>query len=416
MLSAILSSEGNENVTDDQTITTRSRTRAFRWTAVGVGLGAVALGTAGCGPSLTMVSAPWGESQAVIQSTLFGEKDVTFDESPVISVENGRITDVSVTSADGKKVDGEPIDGGAGWKIDTSDLDFGTKYLVTANAVDLRGKETTTSDSFKTFVPENELTVATNLTDGDTYGVGMPIIVTFSQPVKDRAAIEEKLLVTVDDAPVEGSWHWDSDTQVTYRPKTYWPADSKVELDAEIKGVNAGNQTYAMTNKLEDFKTGPRMILIQDSEKHQMVVKKDGKTIRTIPTSSGRPGYDTRSGTKVIMSKEPYVVMDAASLGVSKDDPNYYRLEVYNAMRITWSGEYIHSAPWSMGSQGYANVSHGCINVSPDNAAWLMDTVHVGDVVEVKNTPVSHDGNDANGWTQWNVPYTEWEKGSALPG
>lgn len=387
-----------------------------RVAVLGVGAGVVALAVTACGPTLTLVSAPWAESQAVIQSALFGEKNVTFDKAPVISVENGRITTVQVSSADGKKVGGEPIDGGSAWKIDTSDLDFGTKYTVTANAVDLRGKETSASDSFRTFVPENELTVTTNLTDGETYGVGMPIIMTFNQAVTNRAAVEEKLGVTVDGLPVEGSWHWDSDTSVTYRPKEYWPANSEVELDAEIKGVNAGNQIYALTNKDEDFKTGAAMIMVQDSARHQMVVKKNGKTIRTIPTSSGQPGHDTRSGTKVIMTKEPYVVMDAATLGVSKDDPDYYRLEVYNALRITWSGEYIHSAPWSVGSQGYYNVSHGCINVSPDNAAWLMDNAHVGDVVTVKNTPVSHDGNDGNGWTQWNVSYSEWEKGSALNG
>ncbi len=384
--------------------------------AVGAGVGALALGVSGCGPTLTMVSAPWAESQAVIESALFGEKNVTFDQAPIISVENGRITTVAVTSNDGKKVGGEPINGGAGWKIDTSDLDFGTKYTVTANAVDLHGKETSASDSFKTFVPENELVATTNLTSGETYGVGMPIVMTFNQAVEDRAAIEEKLLITADGAPIEGSWHWDSDTQVSYRPKEYWPAGSEVVLDAEIKGVNAGNQVYAMGNKTEKFDIGPSVVLTQDSTRHQMTVKKNGKVVRTIPTSSGRPGYDTRSGTKVVMSKEPYVVMDAASLGVAEDDPDYYRLEVYNAMRITWSGEYIHSAPWSVGSQGYYNVSHGCINVSPDNASWLMNTLNVGDVITVKNSGASHDGNDGNGWTQWNESWSEWQKGSALKG
>ena len=122
-----------------------------------------------------MVSAHGSESQAVIQSTLFGGKNVTFDKSPVISVENGRITTVAVSGPNGKPVGGEPINGGTAWKIDTTDLDFGTKYTVTANAVDLRGKETNTTDSFRTFVPEKELTATTNLTDGATYGVGMPI-------------------------------------------------------------------------------------------------------------------------------------------------------------------------------------------------------------------------------------------------
>ena len=395
-------------------VSTLSRKRPLA--LLGIGAGVVALTVTGCGPNLSLVSAPWSESQAVIQSSLFGEKNVTFDEAPLISVENGRITTVSVTGPDGEQIDGEPVDGGSAWKIDTSDLDFGTKYVVTANAVDLRGKETSASDSFRTFVPENELEVSTNLTDGETYGVGMPIIMTFNQPIKDRAAIEKHLLVNVDGAPIEGSWHWDSDTQVSYRPKEYWPADSKVELDAEIKGVNAGDQVYAMQNATEDFKIGDSMILTQDSVKHQMTVTRNGKKVLTMPTSTGQPGHETRSGTKVIMTKEPYVVMDAATLGVSEDDPDYYRLDVYNAMRVTWSGEYIHSAPWSVGSQGYSNVSHGCINVSPDNAAWLMKNANIGDVVVIKNTGAEHDGNDGNGWTQWNESWSDWKAGSALKG
>jgi len=143
-----------------------------------------------------------------------------------------------------------------------------------------------------------------------------------------------------------------------------------------------------------------------------MVVQKNGKTIATMPTSTGKPGHETRSGTKVIMSKEQHVVMDAATLGVSKDDPDYYRLDVYWAMRVTWSGEYIHSAPWSVGSQGYANVSHGCINVGPSNAVWLYNFAKVGDPVIVKNTGVSQDLG--NGWTVWEESWKDWKAGSAL--
>lgn len=374
---------------------------------------ALAVGIAGCGPTLNMVTAPWSESQAIIESTLFGKKNVTFDETPIITVAEGRMTAVRVTGPEGERIGGRPVSGGTGWEIDTSELDFGTKYKVRATAVDMRGNETSTRESFKTFIPERELVASTNLQDGATYGVGMPIIMTFNEPVSNKAEIEERLEVVTDsDRPVVGAWNWEGDSQVTYRPKTYWPANTKVSLNADIKGVNAGNDAYALANKREKFKIGDEVIMIQDSLSHQMVVKKNGKTVRTMPTSTGKPGHETRSGTKVIMSKEQHVVMDAATLGVSKDDPDYYRLDVYWAMRVTWSGEYIHSAPWSVGSQGYANVSHGCINVGPSNAVWLFNYAKIGDVLTVKNTGVSQDLG--NGWTVWEESWKDWKAGSAL--
>lgn len=381
---------------------------------IGAGSAAVALGVAACGPSISMISAPWSESQAVIESALFGEKNVTFDEPPVITVENGRIESVTVNGPKGQEVGGKLVDGGAAWQLDTSDLSFGTKYSIAATAVDLRGKETSATNTFRTFVPEKELIATTNLTNGDSYGVGMPIIVTFNLPVKNKADIEQRLIVRNDGQPIEGAWSWESDTEVAFRPKEYWPANTKVTFDADIKGVNAGDQIYALANKNERFKIGDSLIITQDSAAHKITVKRNGKVVRTMPSSSGRPGYETRSGNKLIMSKEPYVVMDAATLGVSPGDPDYYRLDVYNAMRITWSGEYIHSAPWSVGSQGYSNVSHGCVNVSPDNASWFMEHAHVGDPVIVKNSGVGQDLG--NGWTMWEESWNQWKKGSALEG
>lgn len=388
------------------------RTTRSRRMIIGAGSAAVALGVAACGPSITMISAPWAESQAVIESALFGEKNVTFDRPPVVEVENGRIDSVTVTGPKGQEVGGKLVDEGSAWQLDTSDLDFGTKYSIAATAVDLRGKETSTTNTFRTFVPEKELIATTNLTNGETYGVGMPIIVTFNLPVEKKADIEQRLVVLNDGQPIEGAWSWESDTEVAFRPKEYWRANTKVTFDADIKGVNAGDQVYALNSKNEHFRIGDSLIITQDSEAHMITVKRNGKVVRKMASSSGRPGYETRSGNKVIMSKEPYVVMDAATLGVSPGDPDYYRLDVYNAMRITWSGEYIHSAPWSVGSQGYSNVSHGCVNVSPDNASWLMANAHIGDPVIVKNTGVGQDLG--NGWTMWEESWDEWKKGSAL--
>lgn len=377
-----------------------------------IGVVALAVGIAACGP-ISLTTAPWSQPQAVIQSALFGNRNVTFDQPPVISVAEGRIQSVTVSGPEGQRVGGKVIDGGSGWQIDTADLDFGTKYSVSATAVDLRGQPTSADATFRTFVPDKQLAATTNLVPGETYGVAMPIMMTFDAPVSRKAQIERRLLVTTNTkAPLEGSWNWDSDTAVTYRPRQFWPADTTVTLDADIKGVDAGHQTYATENKTETFKIGDSFIMYQDSAKYRMTVKRNGKRVRVIPTSTGRSGYETRSGIKPIMTKEYHTIADSATIGIPPGSPDYYKLDLYYAMRVTWSGEYVHSAPWSVGSQGNANVSHGCINVGPDNAAWLYNQAHVGDPLIVKNTGVPQDLG--NGWTMWNESWTQWKQGSAL--
>ena len=114
------------------------------------------------------------------------------------------------------------------------------------------------------------------------------------------------------------------------------------------------------------------------------------------------------------MSKHSTVKMDAATLGLEPGDPNYYSIpNVRYAMRETWSGEFVHAAPWSVGSQGRANVSHGCIGMSTGNAAWLFGQAKVGDPIIVTGT--ARGLEKGNGWTDWDISYEEFKKGSALP-
>ena len=375
------------------------------------GLAVLGLGLTACGPSLNLVTVPWAESQAAITSALFGDKDVSFDGTPEISVESGRIDSVTVKAAKGGEVVGGSMQkGGSAWKIDTDDLDFGTKYKVTATAVDLRGKETTVNSSFKTFLPEKEVTITTNVWDGSTVGIGMPITVSFSEPVLNKAEMEQKLHVSTDSKKkVVGRWSWDSDTLVTYRPKKYWPGHTKVSLDAEIKGVDAGDGAYAMENVTRDFSIGTANTMYIDDRTKLMTFRQDGKVVNSIPVSMGKPGLATRSGIKVLLSKERNVVFTA---DVAESDPEYYRSDIAVAMRVTWSGEYIHSAPWSVGYQGNTNVSHGCINVSPGNAEWMIQNTNIGDIVEVVNTGRPQDLG--NGITVWNESWADWKADSAL--
>ncbi len=154
------------------------------------------------------------------------------------------------------------------------------------------------------------------------------------------------------------------------------------------------------------------MVSYVDMRTDMMRVTKDGKLVRMIPITTGKPGFESRSGVKVIMNKERTRIMDAATGGTAKTDPEYYRLQVEYAMRLTWSGEFLHAAPWSVAHQGHTNVSHGCTGMSTANAAWLYANSEIGDVVVY----TGHDKpmEPGNGITVWNTSWAKWQTYSVL--
>jgi lipoprotein-anchoring transpeptidase ErfK/SrfK len=199
---------------------------------------------------------------------------------------------------------------------------------------------------------------------------------------------------------------------VHWRPRTYWKPGTEVTVHADINSVPAGNGVYGQLSRTVSFRVGDSVVSKVDVQAHEMDVFINGDLARTMPVSAGKPGFITRSGTKVIIEKVRDKVMDAATLGISEDDPEYYRLDVEYAMRVTYSGEFLHAAPWSAGSQGLDNVSHGCVGMSTEDAAWLFGITKRGDVVEVT-------GSDRymtlyNGYGDWNADYAEYKEGSAL--
>ena len=158
--------------------------------------------------------------------------------------------------------------------------------------------------------------------------------------------------------------------------------------------------------------TGDKVIAVADAGSDQMTVTDDGKTIKTMPITTGKPGFDTRNGIKVVLEKEPFVRMVSSTVGIGGSDS--YDLGVYWDVRVTWSGEYVHAAPWSEGSQGVANVSHGCTGLSTENAEWFYDHVRVGDIVQVVNSHGDMMTPFDNGFGDWNVDWAQWQQGSAL--
>jgi lipoprotein-anchoring transpeptidase ErfK/SrfK len=240
----------------------------------------------------------------------------------------------------------------------------------------------------------------------------MPIIVTFDVPVTKRKLYEKHMTVTTDNGTT-GSWTWFSDNEAHYRPETYWPANTKVNVKLALNSLPAGGGVYGQQDQDISFQVGQKSVTTVDVGKHRLTYSVDDKKVRSFPVTTGDDGHRTREGIKVIMEKFSSVDMDAATTGVDSEDPGYYNIsDVRWAMRLTNSGEFIHAAPWSVGSQGRDNVSHGCTGMSTADAKWLYDRSRRGDVVEYVDSPRPLE--DRNGWTDWNVPWATWTAGSAL--
>lgn len=385
---------------------------------VGAACGAVVLAvtlaacqeaSAGPGPQVpTPSSTP---SVAAVSSTVLRvtphdtADDVRLDVPVRVEAVHGRLTDVSVVGTDGSVVDGAVDEAGTTW-TSTGRLAPGLVYSVSASGVDASGLGTQISSLFETLVPEETNDASIQPRDGWTVGVGMPVIVDFDSDVDDRAAVEAALVVETSSA-LEGAWRWFSDRQVQWRPRDFWPSGEQVSVTADLAAVELSPGVWGTDSGTASFDVGSAMVSTVDVANHTMTVRRDGEVLRTIPITTGKDGFDTRRGTKVIMSRETTHRMDAATTGIAQDDPEYYDLVVEYAMRLTWSGEFIHAAPWSVGSQGSANVSHGCTGMSTADAKWLFDRSKVGDVVEFVGSDRSLEWG--NGWTAWNMSLEEWD-------
>lgn len=204
---------------------------------------------------------------------------------------------------------------------------------------------------------------------GDVVGVAHPLTVTYAGPVADRAAAEQSVRVTSAHAPA-GEFAWLGDDVLQWTPTSYWPAHSTIALSV------GGAKT--------SFRTGAAVLGVADVNAHTFTVSVDGVTQREMPASMGKSKFPTPIGSFTALGKENVVVMDSRTIGIPLSDPEGYKLTVYDAVRVTWGGVYVHGAPWSTGAQGNSNVSHGCINLSADNAAWYYDMVSVGDPIIVQ--------------------------------
>lgn len=366
-------------------------------------------GADGDSPSATAAPVPEAKVRTNVRA---GARGVPVDTLLRVAAVDGTLTAVTVTSRAGK-VTGALSADNARWVADGR-LEPGARYRIKATAASADGSPVVSETVFTTqdLTLDQQTYPSVSPLGGETVGIGMPVVVSFDLPVTDKAAFEKNMTVTATPKQV-GSWRWVSDKEAHWRPKTYWKAGSKVSVDVDINGVPAGGGIYGQEDRDIDFTVGDAQIYRVNARTHQMKVFKNGELLRTLPITTGKAGFITRSGVKVIMEKFEERRMNSETVGIPAGSAEAYDInDVKWAMRLTNSGEFIHAAPWSVGSQGRANVSHGCTGMSTANAAWLYSMTRRGDVVEYVGTdrPMEPD----NGYGDWNISWPDYVADSAL--
>lgn len=330
--------------------------------------------------------------------------------SPItVAAVAGKVTEVILTNDAGEPVAGALSPDGSTWQA-TQPLAYGRTYSATATGVGTDDKPVTVTSTFTTATPRVKSDLSMSPLDGDTVGVGQPLAFYFEVPITDKVAAEQAIQITSTPA-VEGAFYWFDDEQVHWRPKEYWPAGTKITISAEIYGKHFGDGVYGDDNRLANITVGDAITMVADGATHQMTVTVNGAVARTIPISMGKPGNETPAGTYVVMGEHTDYTMDSSTYGVPVDSGNGYRTHVDVASRMSNSGIFYHSAPWSVGDQGNQNVSHGCINMSTENARWLQELSRKGDVVVVQNSggePLPH----WDGFGDWQIPWEVWQTGN----
>jgi lipoprotein-anchoring transpeptidase ErfK/SrfK len=318
--------------------------------------------------------------------------------------QGAKITNVAVKSS-GDAVTGSLNSAGTSWQS-TWALDTGQSYTVTATGTDDSGHPITASSSFRTATPAKSFSTMIFEGSGATYGVGMPIMLTFSHPITNKAAVERALQVTTS-TPVVGAWYWDGSKAVNFRPRDYWPAHTTVTLTAHLNGVDGGGGYTGTHTLTQTFNIGQSVIAVASTATHKTQIYIGGKLTYTWPISTGRETMPTPDGTYLTEEKANPVRM----IGGAKGTPSYYNELVNWAVRFTNSGDFYHSAPWSVVSQGVSNVSHGCVNLAPADAQTFYNLAVPGNPVTITGSPKAGQWDD--GFTEWFLSWKSYLKGSA---
>jgi lipoprotein-anchoring transpeptidase ErfK/SrfK len=331
-------------------------------------------------------------------------------EAPVtVSAEDGVLGAVTMVNEDGTPVAGQLSPDGLMWST-TEPLGYNKRYTLNAQSLGLGGV-TRQQMTFETHSPENLTMPYVLPNEGEVVGVGQPVAVRFDENIPNRLAAQKAIKVTTN-PPVEGAFYWLNNREVRWRPAQYWKQGTTVDVAVNTYGVDLGDGLFGQQNVTTRFSIGDEVISTADDNTKIVTVRRNGEVVKTMPTSMGKNSTPTNNGVYLVGDRFSHIVMDSSTYGVPVNSPNGYRTDVDWATQISYSGIFVHSAPWSVGSQGYTNTSHGCLNVSPSNAVWFYDNSKRGDIVEIINTVGSTlPGTDGLG--DWNIPWEQWKAGNA---
>ncbi|BDX32360.1 transpeptidase [Mycobacterium antarcticum] len=398
-----------------------TRRRGIWWTTVALLTTAgVVLGVSACGgptpppqqpEAIVDKGTPYADLLVpdVRTSVTEGAVGVSVDSPVTVNAATGVLGAVTLVNEQGRAVKGDLSADGVTWRS-AEPLGYNRTYTLNAEALGLGGVARSTA-TFATASPKSLTMPYVLPNDGEVVGVGQPISVRFDENIPDRLAAQRAIAVTTE-PPVEGAFYWLSDREVRWRPAQYWKPGTAVNVEVNTYGVDLGQGLFGQEDVSRNFTVGDEVIATADDATKTMTVRVNGAVVRTMPISMGKNSSPTDNGTYIIGDRYSFLVMDSSTYGVPVNSAEGYRTEVNWATQMSYSGIYVHSAPWSVGSQGRANVSHGCLNVNPDNAKWFYDTAKRGDVVQVINT-VGPTLPGIDGLGDWNIPWDQWKAGNA---
>ncbi|MCD9880629.1 L,D-transpeptidase [Streptomyces guryensis] len=340
-----------------------------------------------------------------------GAKSVETSGALKVGAAKGKLTEVEVKDAKGEQISGKITADGTGW-TPSSHLAASTRYTVHAVAKDSEGREAAEDSSFTTLTPQNTFIGTFTPEDGSTVGVGMPFSVRFTRGITHPEDVEKAISIRTEPAvDVEG--HWFGNDRLDFRPENYWKSGTKVTVSLNLDGVEGRPGVYGKQDKTVKFTIGRNQVSVVDAKTHMMKVTQDGKVIKTIPVTTGKPGYDTWNGQMVISEKLRVTRMNSETVNLGKE---YDIKDVPDAMRLTDSGTFMHGNYWAGDAFGNYNASHGCIGLRDVRggydrglpAGWMYDHSILGDVVIVKH---AHDETVSpdNGLNGWNMSWEKWK-------
>ncbi|MGP4057618.1 L,D-transpeptidase [Mycobacterium sp. 4D054] len=401
-------------------VNTATRARRQRsWLTAAVLIPAIVLGLSGCGGDaeapqaqvITDKGTPFGDLliPKLTASVQDGAVGVSVESPVTVTAEDGVLGSVTMVNENGKTVEGQLSEDGLTWET-AEPLGYNKSYTIRAQSLGLGGV-TSREMTFETHSPENLTMPYVVPSDGEVVGVGQPVAIRFDENIPNRLAAQRAITVKTD-PPVEGAFYWLNNREVRWRPAKYWKPGTTVKVEVNTYGVDLGDGLFGQDNVQTSFKIGDEVITTVDDNTKTLTVRRNGEVVKTMPVSMGKNSTPTNNGVYIVGDRRSHMVMDSSTYGVPVNSANGYRTEVDWATQISYSGIYVHAAPWSVGSQGSSNVSHGCINVSTSNGRWFHDNSKRGDVVEIVNTVgTTLPGTDGLG--DWNIPWEQWKAGNA---